>query len=406
MNPVTSLNRRGREFVGRLKPGVWLVTITGFLNSAAFSISLPFIALYLHQDRHVSMTVVGFIILFSGILSAMVQIYAGALSDQLGRRPLLIASVVASGVLYTGMAFLIGANAPVWTIVALYSLVRCSLMMQRPAIQAMIVDLCPREKLVEANGVLRVGQNLGWAFGPAIGGYLLVSIPYSWLFGVAALISIAIIFFVYSSIKETCHLVEEKITLPKIFSAAGNRPFLMFVLLCVLLFLSMGQMGSTLSVFSVDRAGFSLEQYGSLLTLNGLCVVALQYPTARLVSRIRHSHALAIGGLFYGLGWMVMGLVGSYGLAVAAMAIITLGEITIAPTSLAVVGEHSPPGMRGRYQGFFGISETLGVSVGPFMGGILLDRYAGDNFAVWGTIGLIALSAGAGFLLWGRIHKK
>jgi MFS family permease len=406
MNPVTSLSRRGKAFVGRLDPGVWFITITGFLNSAAFSFSLPFLALYLHQDRQVPMTVVGFIILFSGIASAMVQLYAGALSDKLGRRPLLITSVISSGALYAVMAVLVGINSPVWIIVAVYTLVRCSLMMQRPAIQAMIVDICVPEKLVEANGVLRVGQNLGWSFGPAIGGYLLGIIPYSWLFGLAAVISIAIIFFVFSNVKETCHLVEEKITLPGIFSAARNRSFLGFVLLCIVLFLSMGQMGSTLSVFSIDRVHFSLEQYGALLTLNGLLVVAFQYPASRFFGRLRHSVALAVGSLFYGLGWILMGLVGPYSLAVASMCTITLGEITVAPTSLAVVGEHSPPGMRGRYQGLFGISETLGISVGPFMGGILLDVFTGNTFPLWSIIGSFALTAGIGFLIWGRVQKK
>ena len=352
------------------------------------------------------MTVVGLIILLGGIASAGIQLYAGALADRLGRRPLLIISVIAAGFLYLIMAFMVGLVAPVWIIVIVYTLVRGALMMQRPAIQAMVVDLCPREKLVEANGILRVGQNLGWAFGPAIGGYLLVSISYSWLFGVAALISIAIIFFVFSSLKETCHVVEEKITLTGIFTASRDRSFLVFVILCIMLFLSMGQMGSTLSVFAVDRAHFTLEQYGSLLTLNGLVVVLFQYPVARLIGRLRHSTALVFGSLFYALGWSLMGFVGSYGLAIASMSIITTGEIIVAPTSLAVVGVHAPAGQRGRYQGFFGISETLGVAFGPFMGGVLLDVFQTNNFIIWTIISLFAVLAAIGFVFWGRLFSR
>jgi MFS family permease len=406
MNPLSGLRGRGRSFIGRLSPGVWFITITGFLNSAAFSISLPFIAIYLFDDRHISMTVVGLIILLGGVASAAVQLYAGALADRLGRRPLLIASVVAAGVFYLIMAFMVGLTAPVWIIVVVYTLVRSALMMQRPAIQAMVVDLCPREKLVEANGVLRVGQNLGWAFGPAIGGYLLVSISYSWLFGVAAFISLAIIFFVWSSIKETCHVIEEQITLAGIFAATRNRSFLIFVILCIILFLSMGQMGSTLSVFAVDRAHFTLEQYGSLLTLNGLIVVAFQYPVARLIARLRHSTALVFGSLLYALGWSLMGFVGSYALAIASMSVLTMGEIIIAPTSLAVVGVHAPAGKRGRYQGFFGISETLGVAIGPFMGGVLLDVFPRSNFFIWSVISAFAVLAAIGFGLWGRLFSR
>jgi len=203
MNSNLRIRRRGEPSSGRLQPGVWLIAVIGFLNSAAFSISLPFIALYLHDDRHMSMTAVGLVILGSGIASALVQLYAGALSDRLGRRPLLITSVIASTVLYVGLALLVATSAPILLIVGLYTLVRCSLMMQRPAIQAMVVDIYPRERLVEANGILRIGQNLGWAFGPAIGSYLLMSFPYSWLFMVASFISFVFVFFVFSSVKET-----------------------------------------------------------------------------------------------------------------------------------------------------------------------------------------------------------
>jgi len=143
-----------------------------------------------------------------------------------------------------------------------------------------------------------------------------------------------------------------------------------------------------------------------LLTINGLLIAALQYPAVRITKNVRHSLALAVGGLFFGLGWLVMGFAGVYVMVIAAMVIVTLGQVIVAPTSLAVVGEHSPPGMRGRYQGFFGISETMGVSIGPFMGGVLLDIFPQNNLGVWGPIGLCALFAGVGFLIWGRVFKK
>jgi MFS family permease len=194
----------------------------------------------------------------------------------------------------------------------------------------------------------------------------------------------------------------ERLTLAGIFSASRNRYFLVFVILCTLFFVSMGQMTTTLSVFSVDRAGFSLEQYGVLLTLNGLLVALLQYPVARLVNRLPHSRVLQVGSLLYALGYLVMGLVGSYWVAFTAMVIITLGEITTAPTMLAVVGEIAPAGQRGRYMGFYGLSETIGVSTGPMLGGILLDSFATNGLAIWGIIGIVALLAGFGFFFWGR----
>ena len=395
-------------FVRRFKPGIWYLTIIGFINSAGFSLSLPYVALYLNQDRGIPMTVVGLIILTTGVLSAAVQLTSGALCDRLGRRPLLITSMFAGTVLFGCMALLIGAAAPVWAIIAAYTGVRCAIVMANPAIQAMIVDQCPREYLAEANGLVRIGANLGWAAGPALGGLVLVSLHFSWLFGVATLMRGVALLFAVLMVKESFIGGQEHFTLHSIFRVGQDRSFLNFTLLCLLLFLAMGQMSTTLSVYTVERAGFSSAMYGSLLTLNGLMVVALQYPLTRVLHRISKKTALILGSCLYSLGYFSMSFVGLYPVAVAAMAVVTLGEITIAPTTLAVVGEMSPATWRGRYMGFYGLSETLGVSMGPLLGGILLDSFPTGRVSIWGVIAGVALLAALGFTLWNPYsrHKK
>jgi MFS family permease len=387
-------------FIRRFKPGIWYLAIIGFINSAGFSLSLPYVALYLNQDRGIPMTLVGLIILTTGLLSAVVQLTSGALCDRLGRRPLLITSMITGTVLFGCMALLIEATAPVWGIIMVYTGVRCAIMMANPAIQSMIVDQCPRERLVEANGLVRIGANLGWAVGPAMGGLLLSSLHFSWLFGVATLMRGLALLFALFLIKESFIGCQEHITLRSIFQAGQDRSFLNFTMLCLLLFIAMGQMSTTLSIYTVERAGFSTAMYGSLLTLNGLMVVALQYPVTRALGRFTKKTALIMGSCMYAVGYFSMSLVGPYPVALAAMAVVTLGEITIAPTTLAVVGEMSPATWRGRYMGFYGLSETIGVSTGPLLGGILLDAFPKGRASIWGVIAGAALLAAAGFTRW------
>lgn len=407
---MTNIFRKAQQsgvgFIRRFKPGIWYLTIIGFINSAGFSLSLPYVALYLNQDRGIPMTVVGVIILLTGILSAMVQLASGALCDRFGRRPLLIASMMSGTALFACMAFLIGITAPVWVIIVAYTGVRCAIMMANPAIQSMVVDQCPREHLAEANGLLRIGGNLGWACGPALGGFLLLSLQYSWLFGVATIMRGIALIFAIVLVKESFSGCSEHIKLRSIFQAGQDRAFLNFTLLCLLLFLAMGQMSTTLSVYTVERIGFSNAMYGSLLTLNGLMVSVLQYPVTRALGRISKKAALVLGSCLYALGYFCMSFVGPYPVALAAMAIVTLGEITIAPTTLAVVGEMSPATWRGRYMGFFGLSETLGVSTGPLLGGILLDGFPTGRLPVWGSIGAIAMLAAFGFTRWKPFKQK
>jgi MFS family permease len=386
-----------RRLFARFHPGIWAITVIGFLNAVGFSISLPFLSLYLYQDRHMDMVLVGLVMLVAGVFSAVTQMFAGAITDRFGRRPLLLATLLAGVFLYLGMALLIGASSGLLAIVIAYAAVRSVLMMMRPAMSAMVVDLSPKDRLTETYGLLRIAQNLGWAAGPAVGGYLASSLSYAWLFAFTGMMGAVALLIAFFFLRESFGQPTEEITIGSMFNAAKDRSFLKFTALSLLVFLVASQMISTLSVFAVDRAGFSPSLYGMLLTTNGLVVVLFQYPAARAIGRVTKYTALSLGSLLYGFGYLMMGWVGPFGLAVAAMVVITLGEITLSPTTLAVVGEVSPENSRGRYMGFFSLSETLGLSLGPMVGGILLDVFPATPVFIWGAISLLAFVAAAGF---------
>lgn len=389
-----------RRVFGRFKPGIWLITTVGFLNAAGFAISLPFLSLYLYQERGISMSLVGVIILVSGLCASATQLLGGALSDRFGRRPMLLGSIASSIVLYLGMAVLIGVNAPVLAIAAIYAGVRSVLMMMRPTVYAMVADLSPKDRLTEAYGLLRVGQNVGWAAGPAVGGYLVAFVPYAWLFGFAGLTIVIGFCLVFFFLHESFRGTPAHAYVLSVISVAKDSRFLGFTVLALLVFVVMSQMATTLSVFTVDRAGFSTSQYGLLLTLNGLLVVVFQYPLARVTGKIAKCLALSLGSLLYGLGYLSMGWVGGFGLAMGAMVVVSAGEMTFSPTSQAVVGELAPSRLRGHYMGFFGLSENLGMSVGPLLGGVLLDMFPTGPLYIWGVISLVAFVAAAGFWRW------
>ena len=393
-----------RKVFSRFDRGIWIVTAIQLLTAASFSICLPFLALYLYQDRGLSMTMVGVVILIAGLCSAATQIISGWLSDRFGRRPLLLGATGISIFLYSGLAALIGFSAPIWAIAVVYTVGQSVRMTTRPITSAMVMDLSPKERLTENYGFLRVGQNLGWAAGPAVGGYLATFLPYAWLFGLAALLNAVTFCLILLFLKESFHGATEQVGFRSMFYVATNRTFVIFTGLSLIVFVVMGQLGSTLSVFSVDRMGFSTAQYGLLLTMNGLIVVFFQYPVARGLNRLAKPTAIILGSLLYGLGYLFLGWIGSFAWALAAVAIITAGEIIFSPTALSVVGELSPQDQRGRYMGFFGLSDILGMSFGPLIGGILLDVFPTGPCFIWGTIAFLAFLAAAGFHRWGMVH--
>jgi MFS family permease len=159
----------------------------------------------------------------------------------------------------------------------------------------------------------------------------------------------------------------------------------------------MGQLASTLAVFSTNVVGISEAQLGILFTVNGVAVVLFQWPAARLAGRIGVRWGLVLGCLLYATGYLSVGLALGFAFLVVSMVVITLGEVTFSPTSMAAVANMAPAASIGRYMGFFGLTEALGWSLGPFLGGILYDRLAGAPLVLWGIIASLGIVAAVGF---------
>lgn len=371
-----------------------------------FSIALPFLALYLHDERGLPMSLVGTIFLVGGLCTAGTNLIGGMLSDRFGRRRLLLmvsgASIFANAVL----ALLAGISAPVWAIALVYVLSRGTMGTMQPTIAAIVADLSPKDRLTESYALIRVGGNVGFALGPALGGYLMGFISYGWLLSISALTCIIVTVLLYFFLRESFVGSEERVDFRSTLAVAEDRPFLVFTIFGILLVLSMAHLGSTLSVFAVDRLGFSTAQYGLLLTTNGIMVSLSQYPVAYGVNKLTKANGLILGSLLYVFGYFTMGWVTSFNWAVLSIVIITAGEVTFSPITSAVVAESAPPDKRGRYMGFFALSQTLGFSLSPLFGGVLLDIFPTEPRLLWGIIAAGGVVAAVGFYAWGKMTIK
>jgi MFS family permease len=395
-----------RRIWQRFPSGIWLLTGLDILLNIGWSSASPFLALYLHNVRGLSMSAVGAIFLAGGVCTGATNLVGGAFSDRFGRRRLLLVTASASALVSMAMAVLIGAAAPVWLIILVYMLSRSINGTVGPTIAALVADFSSKSRLAESYAVVRVGGNVGFAIGPALGGFLIGYLSYGWLFSISAAASLAVACLVYLFLRGAPAGVSARVNLRSTLAVARDRQFVIFALICILLVLSIGHLGSTLSVFTVDRLGFSNAQYGLLLTTNGIIVVLLQYPVTRIVSRLAKSTGLVLGSLLYVAGYGSLGWIEGFNLALLSIFLITAGEVTLSPISSTVVAECAPPDKRGRYMGFFTLSQTVGQSLSPLFGGVLLDAFPSDPRFVWGIIASVGLVAALGFHLWGRLKYQ
>ena len=384
----------------------WMLSLIQLIVAVGFGAAMPFVSLYMHTQLGVSMTLVGSIMLASALVASGGRIIGGEIADRIGRRPLLLVGMGARVVVFALMAIAIYLRWSVWAVGSIFLLIRMAGATIRPGLMAMVSDVVAPENRVEAFALFRIGTNAGWAIGPAVGGFL-ISVSYASLFVLTTVASLIGVILVILFIRESLDTVEtERFAFSRVLDVSRDVRFLIFCGWGVLLFMVMAQFASTLAVFSTQRIGISEVQLGWLFTINGIAVVLFQWPAARLAARVGIRWGLVLGCLGYAVGYFSVGLAPSFGFLVGSMVIITLGEVTFSPVSMAAVANMAPAARMGRYMGFFGLTEALGWSLGPFLGGVLYDRLADSPVILWGAVALVGVLAAVGYMLTQQPRKR
>jgi len=393
--PLAGVARLARTYDRRF----WTLLSVQLIVAVGFGAAMPFVSLYLHDQLGAPMTVVGTIMLVSALVACGGRIVGGEIADRVGRRPLLLGGIGLRVVAFALMALGIHLGWTVWMIGFIFLLIRLFGAAVRPGLMAIVADVVDEERRVEAYALFRIGSNAGWAAGAAVGGFL-VTASYASLFLLTTGASFVGVILVALFIQESRRsAASERFALSRVLDVGRDLRFLTFCAWSVLLFVVMGQFASTLAVFSTESIGISAPQLGSLFTVNGIAVVLFQWPAARLSARVGIRWGLVLGCLGYALGYFSVGWVPSFAFLVGSMVLITLGEVTFSPTATAAVASMAPEERVGRYMGFFGLTEALGWSLGPFLGGLLFDRMVGQPVILWGIIASLGVTAAIGFSL-------
>jgi len=388
---------------------VHILVVCRGITALGFAVVFPFLSLYLHDVMHVSMTAIGSIFLGSSLAGAVASLVGGELSDKLGRKRVMVIALSLRTVIFFAMSLAVWSEARFAVIAGLVVLSTFTGRLFEPPAGALISDVTAPARRQQAFALLRVGLNLGWAVGPALGGFL-ASRSYAFLFMISGIVTATGLGLLLGLLKDTRRRERsEKLSLRDMATVARDRVFSSYCLISMLLFVVAAQLIMAFSVYSVDWVGISKIQLGYIFSLNGLMVVVLMFPCVKLLERFRMSRVMAAGSLLYAAGYFSAAFAGrleaAYGAGFAAlfvsMVVVTIGEVFTSPASLALVANMSPPDRYGRYMGTFELFSSVGHFLGPFLGGIVMDASRGNAFFVWGPVGVMGICASVGFIILG-----
>ena len=376
----------------------WTLVGASFIDRLGGTMIFPFFSLYITQKFNVGMTQAGVLLALFSIAGLVGSMIGGALTDKFGRRGMVLFGLVFSALSSVSMG-LVNELSHFYLLAIVVGFLSN---IAGPAHQAMVADILPEETRTEGFGILRVAANLSWIFGPMIGG-LIAGRSYLMLFIIDAITSLIVAFIVFRSIPETKPQeseTEQKKTLVQTFVGyrvvLADRLFIVYLLVSMLMLVAYQQMYNTLSVYLRDSHGVPARGYGALLSIDALFVVLLQFWVTRRVRDRPPMVMMAAGTALYMVGLAMFGFVSAYWLFIAAILMLTIGEMIIMPVSQALAARFAPEDMRGRYMAFFSLAWAIPSTIGPWTAGLILDNYNPDW--VWYAAGIVSAIAVVGFL--------
>ena len=147
---------------------------------------------------------------------------------------------------------------------------------------------------------------------------------------------------------------------------------------------------------AVIHAGLPPRDYGLVLAVNGVLIVALQPFAIRVLRRYDRLRVLALGNALLGAGFWLTLFAGSVPQYMATVVVWTLGEIATAGLVGSLVANLAPPEARGRYAAVWGSSFGLAAMFAPLFG-TWTYQYLGPG-ALWTACLVVGLVVAAGFL--------
>ncbi|MGD8189983.1 MDR family MFS transporter [Brevibacillus ginsengisoli] len=364
-------------------------TVFTFLTS---SMSMPFLAIYLHQTVHLDPPMIGLILGAGPLAATFGGFIGGVLSDLMGRQRLMLMSLGLLALSFVGFVYtanpllLMGLSIMRGISGAFFSTIS----------KALMGDLTPENMRFRMFANRYFAINLGFSIGPMLGALLGIGASTLAFFLTACvyLVYLAVLALSFKKVilSEQNQPSEDRMTIASAFNVIRNdRILFLFLVGGILLTTVHGQMSVTLSQYLEANLEKGIQLFGVLMSLNGFTVLLMQIPLTRFSERFTLFQRMIIGCMLFAAGNIGFALSAGWAGFIVAMLVYTFGEIIVVPSEYAQLDQITPHGMRGTYYGAQGFNE-FGSFLGPWVGGMILTSYGGPAmFLFFAALSMISL---------------
>lgn len=359
-----------------MPPGFSAIWACVALDLVGFGIVVPILPRYAERFG-ASPSTVGLLVASFSIAQLVFAPVWGRVSDRIGRKPVLVASLVgtAVGSLLTGLA------GSLWLLFAGRIIDGVSGASVSVA-QAAVVDIAPADQRARLLGLLGAAFGLGFVAGPAIGALAVLGGP-EVPFLIAAALAGANAVIAWKRLPETKPHPSElaRFTAPpdnKAGEFAGTQRGtggLLLVTFCGMLAFSAFE--ATFALFAEGRLDLTESSTYAVFAAIGIAIVVVQvrvvHPTVR---RLGERGAAQLGLAANGAGLALLARVEDWALLVPALLLLTVGQGLITPTLASMVAARVGERRLGQGLGVQQAAGGLARVLGPIAGGVMFQHVA------------------------------
>jgi proton-dependent oligopeptide transporter, POT family len=163
-------------------------------------------------------------------------------------------------------------------------------------------------------------------------------------------------------------------TLRNFATVLSNPRFMLFLLIFTGYWIVFWQQWIVMPVFLHEYVGKDIDVERILMT-DSIIVITCTILVNYLTKRIPAFGAIILGTFITGISWLILAFNPSLWGAVAAIAVLAIGEIVHQPRYYEYVSRLAPPGQQGTYLGFAFVPLGIGSLVGGWFGGKVLHHF-------------------------------
>lgn len=358
------------------------------LDLVGFGIVIPLLTFYAEDYGATAIQVTLLMAVYSLAQFLMAPVW-GALSDRIGRRPVMLISLTAAVLCLAGFA---AANT-LW-LLFLFRTLHGGAAANIATAQACVADLSTPENRAKGMGMIGAAFGFGFTVGPFIGGELSawgLSTPI-WFAAALSAINLVLAFFWLPETREaSTKRVARTIDPRTLTRVMGHSVVGLCIVLTFVMTIAFAIMESSFTLFAEHVRDLGPAPVGRMFGVAGLVMIVVQGGLiGRLVKRFGEAPLVPVGVAILAVGLALLPLAPPPGAMVAVFIVIAIGQGIASPSLHSLISRGTSPDEQGLVLGTNQSLSALARAVGPSISGVLF--VTGPALPFYASAAILGLS--------------